>query len=91
MAVKLGYTISEVEPNWPSRSPTTCFAPSPTPTTAITDPTPITMPSMVSAVRDRFVLIASHASSNSDAIRTPSPYSFVRATTGSRRAALTAG
>ena len=36
------------------RSITACFAPSPTASIAITEPTPITMPSSVSAVRKRF-------------------------------------
>ncbi len=36
------------------RSSTACFAPSPTASIAITEPTPMTMPSSVSAVRNRF-------------------------------------
>ena len=36
------------------RSTTACFAPSPTASIAMTEPTPITMPSSVSAVRKRF-------------------------------------
>ena len=42
------------------RSMTACFAPSPTASIAITEPTPITMPSSVSAVRKRFARSARH-------------------------------
>src|SRR3972149_131781 len=71
IAAWLGRTIREADPNPPKRSPITTLAPSPTPTAVTTAPTPMMIPSRVSAVLDLLLRTAVTASYSRDPSFTP--------------------
>src|SRR5262245_41132726 len=81
-----GFTVNSVVPSAAMRSLTACCAPVPSATTAITAPTPITMPSIVSSDRSLFALSAPRAT----AMISPMSISSTPATAATTTAAAAA-